>query len=118
MIFCRAVQSGPAGPLPMAPRGCALRVRVSPLAIPILLSPKSSATMSAGRSGMTGERGELSGLHAEQPQRCEPTLLVGKVEDHALGRGHRQPGVVEHFPLELAGFPTGVSEGDEGLLRP
>src|SRR3954468_15049092 len=80
-------QSGPWGPLLKAVRGWAVRVSVSPLAMPILLCPKSSATMSWGPpSGMTGERGELAGLDAEQPERCEPALLVGQVEDHALVR--------------------------------
>src|SRR6187551_342397 len=111
---CRLVQSGPAGPLPMAPRGRAARVSVSPLAIPILLSPKSSATMVDtegvdARSGMTGERGELAGFHAEQPERGEPALLVGQIEDHALIGRNGQPRVVEHFAFELAGFPAGVT---------
>src|SRR5690348_9263236 len=119
---CRAVQSGPEGPLAIAPRGRAARVSVSPAATPILLSPKSSARTveiidpELG-SGMTGERGELAGFHAEQPERGEPALLVGQVEDHALIRGHRQPGVVEHFLFELPGFPSGITERDEGLFR-
>src|SRR5262245_43438575 len=101
----------------MAPRGRALRVSVSPLAMPILLSPKSSARTVDTRSGMTGERGELPGFHAEQPERCEPALLVGQVENHAFIGGYGQPGVVEHLALELPGFPTGIPEGDEGLVR-
>src|SRR5262245_37135025 len=102
----------------MAPRGRALPVSVSPLAMPMRLSPKSRArTRRISRSGMTGERRELSGLDAEQPERCEPALLVGQIEDHALVGGHREPGIVEHLALELAGFPTRVTECDEGLLR-
>src|SRR5690348_3142964 len=86
-----ACQSGPCGPLAIAERGCAARVSVSPLAMPIRRSPKSIATIifgfSEGRSGMTGERRELPGLDAEQPERCEPTLLVRQIEDHAfIGR--------------------------------
>src|SRR3954468_2690419 len=104
----------------MAPRGRAVRVSVSPLAIPILRSPKSSARTvvirdSDPRSGMTRERGELPGFHAEQPQGGEPTLFIGQVEDHALIRWHRQPGVVEHLAFELAGFPARVAEGNESL---
>src|SRR6187399_616097 len=83
-----ACQSGPWGPLAMAERGCAVRVSVSPLAIPMRRSPKSIATTMVGlagaRSGMTGERGELPGLDAEQPERCEPTLLVRQIENHAF----------------------------------
>src|SRR5688572_783752 len=109
MIFCSAGQSGPSGPLPIAPRGCALRVSVSPLAMPILFSPKSRATTTKIRarpwSGMTGEGSELAGLNTEQPKRCEPALLVGQIEDHAFVGGHRKPGVVEHLALELAGLP-------------
>src|SRR5436190_24051900 len=102
----------------MAPRGRAPRVRVSPLAMPILLVPKSNARTTAivlgdPGSGMTGERGELAGFHAEQPERCEPALLVGQIEDHALIGGHREPGVVEHLLLELAGFPARITERDE-----
>ena len=37
-------QSGPSGPLAMVARGWAVRVSVSPLAMPMRLSPKSSAT--------------------------------------------------------------------------
>src|SRR5262245_12561170 len=112
-----ASQSGPLGPFEIALRGWADRVRVSPLAIPILLCPKSTARMSAGpASGMTGEGRELAGFHAEQPERREPALLVGQIEDHAFIRGHREPGVVEHLLLELAGFPAGVTERDERLL--
>ena len=61
------------------------------------------------RSGMTGERGELPGFDAEQPERREPALLVGQIEDHAFIGRHRQPGVVEHLFFELAGFPTRVA---------
>src|SRR3954469_11801134 len=101
-----APQSGPCGPLEIVVRGCALRVSVSPLATPIRLSPKSTERTISGRpSGMTGERGELAGFHAEQPERCEPALLVGQVEDHALVGGNGEPGIVEHFLFELAGFP-------------
>src|SRR4051794_27903611 len=102
----------------MAVRGWAVRVSVSPLAIPMRLSPKSTERMTCGRpSGMTRERGELAGFHAEQPERCQPTLLVGQVEDHALVRGHREPGVVEHLFFELAGFPARVAKRDERLFR-
>src|SRR6188768_2149339 len=115
-----ARQSGPWGPLEMAVRGWAARVSVSPLAIPIRFSPKSSATTIVGllgaRSGMTGKRGELPGLDAEQPERREPTLLVGQIENHAFIGGHRQPGVVEHLFFELAGFPARVAESNERLL--
>src|SRR5687768_9906519 len=92
----RAFQSGPLGPLPIVERGWAACVTVSPLAIPIRFRPKSSArTIFAGlvaRSGMTGERSELPGFDTEQPERREPALLVGQIEDHALVRRHRQPG--------------------------
>src|SRR5436190_4288102 len=87
-----ARQSGPLGPLEIVERGWAARVSVSPLAMPIRLSPKSSATMTWARSGMTGERGELPGFDAEQPERGEPTLLVGKIEYHAFICRYRQPG--------------------------
>src|SRR5689334_24326973 len=112
-----AGQSGPWWPLEIVVRGWAVRVSVSPLAMPIRLSPKSTERMTSGRpSGMTGERGELAGFHTEQPERCEPALLVGQVEDHAFVGGHREPGVVEHLLLELPGFPTRVAERDERLL--
>src|SRR5688572_8098369 len=101
MTFCSAGQSGPWGPLPMAPRGCALRVSVSPPALPILLRPKSRATTAKIRarpcSGRTGEGSELAGLNTEQPKRCEPALLIGQIEDHAFVGGHRKPGVVGHL---------------------
>src|SRR4051812_22762604 len=101
-----ACQSGPCGPFTRVVRGCAVRVSVSPLATPIRLSPKSTERTTSGLpSGMTRERCELAGFHTEQSERCEPTLLVGQVEDHALVRGDGQPGVVEHLALELAGFP-------------
>src|SRR5689334_9331872 len=104
-------QSGPCGPFARVARGCALRVSVSPLATPIRLSPKSRERTTSGLpSGMTRERGELAGFHAEQPERREPALLVGQVEDHALVGRHREPGIVEHLFLELAGFPARVAE--------
>src|SRR6186997_2414370 len=115
-----ARQSGPLGPLEIVERGCAARVSVSPLATPIRRSPKSIATMifgcSGGRSGMTGERGELPGFDTEQPERGEPALLVRQIENHAFIGGHREPGIVEHFLFELTGFPSRVTEGDESLF--
>src|SRR6185436_5375219 len=111
MSFRSAGQSGPPDPLASVLRGCAVRVSVSPLATPILLSPKSSARTICGwldgRSGMTGERRELPGLDAEQAQRSQPALLVGQIEDHAFIGGHRQPGIVEQLAFELTGFPAG-----------
>ena len=38
--FCSAAQSGPDGPLAIVPRGWAVRVSVSPLAMPIRLEPE------------------------------------------------------------------------------
>src|SRR6185436_12137773 len=116
MIFRISGQSGPDGPLVTVPRGCAVRVSVSTLAMPILLSPKSSARTSSTRSGMTGEGRELPGLDTEQSQRGQPALLVWQIEDHAFSGGHRQPGVVEQLAFQLAGFPARVAERDEGLL--
>src|SRR5690349_12487481 len=116
-----AAQSGPWGPLAMVVRGWAARVSVSPLAMPIRLSPKSRATTisirSATRSGMSGERGELAGFDAEQAERRAPTFLVRQVEDHALVGRYREPGIVEQLLLELAGFPTRVAQRDERFLR-
>ena len=44
-------------------------------------------------------------------------IFERQVEYDALVHRQAQPGVVEHLALELSGFPAGIAQGDEGVLR-
>src|ERR1019366_3927097 len=67
---------------------------------------------------MARDEADAGAVDAQQLPGRLPAILERQVEYDALVHRQAQPGVVEHLALELSGFPAGIAEGDEGVLRP
>src|SRR6185369_9584367 len=101
-----------------APSGWAVRSSGSPTAIPIRFRPKSKArTVRPRRSGMSRFILQPREVEAEELHRRRQPLLGRSVEQDAVARLDREPGVLRQLVLELARGPARVAERDEQLLR-
>src|ERR1700729_1883936 len=113
-----AVQSMPVVGTDTALWGAARRLTVSPEAIPMRRRPKSKARMTwAGALGMTCYEAHAGAVHSQQLPGRLPAILERQAEDDVLVHRQAQPGVIEHFALELTGFPARITERHEGILR-
>src|SRR3974390_325375 len=112
-------QRGPKGPAGTACKGEAVRLTVSPQATPILLSPKSKARTIFGRqdSGIAADRADSRQFDSEQARGGVPSRLERQIKNQPKVHGRAQPGVRPDFVLQLAAVPTGVTQGDDGLIR-
>src|SRR5688500_14582761 len=91
--------------------GCAVPSSGSPTATPMRLRPKSKArTVVAARSGMSRFVLQPPEVDAEKLHRRRQPLLGRRLEDDAVGRLHREPGVLRELVLELPGRPAGVAQ--------
>ena len=112
-----AGQSGPCSPWLTVARGAADLVSVSPdghadAAQPEVKSERGAAVQAWPATRLTRELCTPSNL----PGRL-PALLEGHLEHQLLVHRHRQPGIIEYLPLELARLPAGVAQSDEGVAR-
>src|SRR5687768_595571 len=99
--------------------GWAVRSSGSPTATPMRFKPKSNASMvRAARSGMSRCVLQPGEVHAEQLERRRQALLGRRVENDAVARFHRKPGVLRQLVLELPRRPAGVAQRHQDLLGP
>src|SRR6185312_800936 len=97
-----AGQSAPPGPMRTVAQGTAVALMVLPEAMPMRLRPKSKPRATRPRpSGMARGEAHARAVDAQQLPGSLPAILEGKVEDDLFAHRQAQPGIVEHFALEL-----------------
>src|ERR1044072_6183118 len=100
-----------------APSGWAVRSSGSPTAIPMRFRPKSKArTVRPRRSGMSRFILQPREVEAEELHRRRQPRLGRRVEENAVARLDREPGVLRQLVLQLARRPARVAPPAEKLL--
>src|ERR1700689_4852981 len=113
-----AAQSTPRSVTRTVLLGAAVLLTVSPEATPIRRRPKSKArTPRATPSGMTCGETDARTVHAQQAPGRLPAIFERQLKHDALVDRQAEPGVVEHFTLQLAGIPAGIAERHERPVR-
>src|SRR5258708_37802478 len=101
---------------PTAGSGCVVPSSASPTATPIRLRPKSKARM-VPRSGMSRFVLQLRKVDAEELHRRRQALFGGRVENDAVARLDREPGVLRQLVLELSRRPSAAAQRHQEPCR-